>query len=122
LRTSALAAAIDGKFYMDARPVNSNLVDVVVTALPITNEQLQAGVLTVNIFVPKIPVSVNSIVNQVPDHLKLRTVASVASSVLSEHWSSSGYHFSIQQQLEGEDDEANVDVIMFRIDFFSINV
>lgn len=64
LNVDAVMSVITGSIYLMERPKNSQKSDVVLNALPITNEQLQRGVFNVNIHAPNLK---NIIIDGLPD-------------------------------------------------------
>lgn len=59
LNVSAVNNVITGEVYLDSRPDNSILEDVVINSLPVTGEQLQRAVVNVNIHVPNLQLTIN---------------------------------------------------------------
>lgn len=59
LNVSAVNNVITGEVYLDSRPDNSVLEDVVINSLPVTGEQLQRAVVNVNIHVPNLSLTIN---------------------------------------------------------------
>lgn len=123
LQGSTLKAAINGNVYKyEERPINSVKEDVVINALAIDNAQLQYGVLNVNVIVPDKEVQITEGVKQfVGQFSRLRQLAGIAATLLTDFWSGN-YHFDIQQQVNGFDEESKQHYVNFRIDYYSINV
>lgn len=120
LKNSSLKDAISGNVYKIKRPVNSNVEDVVINSLPITNEQLQRSVSNVNVFVPDIKVSSDA-VDKMPDFVRLGVLANLAVSSLTDGISGD-YIWDIQQQNVIEDDESDQHYVNIRIEFFISNI
>lgn len=121
---SALKTAITGGVYKRKRPMNSNLEDVVVSAITMVNLDLQEGFLNVNIHVPNLLVGTQfGQDNTQPDHARLKELSSIAASILKEVWSEDGQtHFEIQQQTVFEEEETNSHFTNIRLLFYSVNI
>lgn len=121
LKTSSLKNEISGKVYKRQRPVNSNLEDVVINSLPITNEQLQQCISNVNIFAPDIEIAVDGVVDKVADLVRLKELADLAVSDLTDSISGD-FTWDIQQQTLIKDDESSSHYVNIRIQFFVSNI
>ncbi len=122
LKTSSLKSSITGKVYEYQRPVNSNVEDVVINSLPITNDQLQEAIVNVNVFVPNLEVEeTGDISRQVPNITRLKTLAGLAVQNLTDGISGD-YTWDVQQQTLMEDDESKQHFINIRIQFFVSNI
>lgn len=88
---------INGDIYFLERPKNSVLEDIVINALPITNDQLQKGVFNVNIHIPNLEnVVINGEADETqPNIVKLMTVNKVVVELLADVVGES-FHFSAQ--------------------------
>jgi hypothetical protein len=119
LQASLLSSAISGKIYKHRRPLGSQQEDVVIGALPITGDQLQRGVLNVNLHVPGLKISTPVGQDLQPDNVRMKELAGIAVGVLTDVWKDD-YHFTVQQQTliaDGEDFYINI-----RINFFNVNL
>jgi hypothetical protein len=104
------------------RPTNSNKEDIEVNSLGVTNEQLQRGVINVNVFVPNKPVDVNGIQDtQQPDFVRLKELTDLAVATLKDV-NVGDYSFDIQQQNMIQDQDTSEYYSNIRIDFFYINL
>lgn len=117
---SSLKTAITGSICKLKRDADSNKEDVVINSLPFNNEQLQQGILNVNIHVPDVVVNVNNVQDKQPDFARLKTLADMAVEILDDNWAST-YNFSVQQQNVMHDPEAGSHYVNIRIEFFIIN-
>lgn len=118
----ALKNAINGQIYKYERPIDSVKEDVVINALPIDNEQLQYGILNLNIFVKDIQQTINGKVNWFLNEEKIQQLAEIAQGMFVNDLWIGQYSFTIQQIVPGDDEEANVGIANFRIEYRSINV
>jgi hypothetical protein len=121
VNASALKAAINGGVYKHKRVLNSTKEDVVINALPITAEQIQNGIVNVNIHVPNLKVQTAAGVDDQPNHTRLKALATIAVGVLEDTWADE-YNFDVQQQILIEDKEANDYYINIRLEFFNVNI
>jgi hypothetical protein len=121
LKNSSLKSAITGKVYKRQRPVNSNLEDVVINSLPITNEQLQQCVSNVNVFVPNEKITVGETVDSVANEARLKQLVALAVTVLTDGINGQ-FTWDIQQQTLIKDDESESHYINIRIQFFVSNI
>jgi len=120
LTGSPLKAAISGGVYKHIRPVNSNKEDVVINALPNVNGDLQQSLCNVNVFVPNKTQNLNGIQdNSQPDGERLRALADMAVTALSDQWGED-YNFDVQQSVLIRDDTSQSWYYNIRINFYSI--
>ena len=119
----------NGKLCKYQRPLNSLLEDVVINSLGLNREDVQEGVLNVNIYVPNIDYS------KIPDHPQkadktqpdtarltyLLNLANIALGEGEEIWEATGnYCFELQQDNLFED-ENNQHYLNLRVEFNSTN-
>lgn len=122
VNASALKTAINGGIYKHKRVLNSSKEDVVINALPITSEQIQNGIVNVNVHVPNHSVQLaDGVDNSQPNHTRLKALATIAVAVLKDTWADD-YNFDVQQQILIEDKEANDHYINIRLEFFNVNI
>lgn len=116
-----IESEIDGDIYR-VRPMNSKQSDIVVNALPIDNEQLQSGILNVNIHVPNLVVNVNSVQdNSQPDTEKMEAITEKVIAAIDEVWDAD-YSFHVQQQMVFEEPAFNEHYSNIRVEFNSENL
>jgi len=111
----------NGTLYKNQRLVNSQLEDVVINSLSINREDIQQGVLNVNIYVPNLKISkTGSTDNSQPNMARLKYLAHLLNTYfLGEVWAEdSSYVFNVQQDNIFEDTN-NQHYINFRIEFYS---
>lgn len=118
---SALKSAITGKMYKLLRLANSKKEDVVINCLPINNEQLSKTIANINIHVPDLTIEVDGIAQQVPDIVRLKSLAALAISILKDTWTST-LNYDVQQQVVIQDREAGDHYINIRLEFNIINL
>lgn len=98
IKGTPLASAITGSILKNRRIANSLKEDVVINSLAITNDQLQRGVLNVNIHVPNnsIPDGTGGFDNSYPNSDRLNYLTSLAVPLLKDVWGTD-YNFDIEQ-------------------------
>jgi hypothetical protein len=113
---------ITGSLYKNRRPINSDKEDIVVNSLPINHEEIQEGVLNINIYVPNLSLQINGVKdNSQADYARLKQLTAIASELLDEVWDQSGnWTFNIQQDNTFEDSN-NQHYQNLRIEFYSPN-
>ncbi|WP_256013110.1 hypothetical protein [Desertivirga xinjiangensis] len=114
----------NGDIYKQQRPLNSRKEDVVVNGLPLNRDDIQRGVLNVNIYVPNLRLTVNKVTdNSQPNLIRLKELADIFNGYfLNEVWDEHGdYCFKIQQDNIFED-EYNQHYVNFRVEFYSANI
>lgn len=124
LKNGDLVAEITGGLYKRQRVPASELEDVVIISLPINADQIQEGIVNINIHVPNIEVTANGVTNpDQPDTARLMELADLAKLELDDVYEpTTGYFFNIQQQQLFSDEEAKDHYINFRIVFNSLNL
>ncbi|KAA2241671.1 hypothetical protein F0L74_17490 [Chitinophaga agrisoli] len=108
LDNSPLKNAVTGGIYKNSRPLNSDKEDVVINSQPISAQQLQEGLVDVNIYVPA-------------DHARMQILAAIATSLLTEVWIDD-VCFSVQQQAVLEIPETHEPYISIRLLFYAVNL
>ena len=100
LKGSVLDTAITGQVMKHRRIANSTKEDVVINCLTLGNEQLQKGILNVNIHVPNLSVPTEQVGvrdNTYPNSVRLEELTNLAIPLLKDQWSSD-YDFDLDQQ------------------------
>jgi len=112
----------NGKLCKQERPLNSTLEDVVINSLGINREDVQEGVLNVNIFVPNLELPSNPNDKSQPNMARLLVLATLANEALGngeEVWEEFGnYCFNIQQDQIMQDTN-NQHYLNIRVEFYS---
>jgi hypothetical protein len=114
----------NGKLCKFQRPLDSELEDVVINSLALTKDDVQEGVLNVNVFVPNLKFETNTNDRSQPDTARIKYLARLANDSLGDGediWDENGkYCFRIQQDNVFEDENYQ-HYINFRIEFNLIN-
>jgi hypothetical protein len=114
----------NGKLCKFERPLNSALEDVVLNSLGLNREDVQEGVLNVNIFVPNLVLPSNPNDKGQPDTARLLYLSNLANTALGEGdeiWEATGqYCFNLQQENLFQD-ENNQHYLNLRVEFYSLN-
>jgi hypothetical protein len=121
LQAVSSLSTLSGKIYKYQRPVDSDLEDLVINCLPITNEQLQRAVANVNCYVPDTVVTVNGKENRVPNLTRLKAIAAIVMPALTD-WISGSFTCDVQQQLLVPDSESNFHYLNIRLQFYVSNI
>lgn len=123
LDESSLKPTITGQIYKNDRPVNSRLEDVVINSLPINNEQLQEGVINVNIFVSNQVHKINDVQDDTQaNHPRLKQLSALACGILKDVFLViSDCGFDIQQQNMLPDETAKEHFINIRLKYYGVN-
>lgn len=122
LTNSAIKNAISGDIYKYERPDNSDLEDVVINSITITNDDAQLGVANVNIHVPAIDVAIldkktrKYNPQRKPNLVRLQALASIAFSILKEKWGAD-YNYWVANQTIVNVPASNERFINFTINF-----
>ena len=116
------SARINGGLYKSQRPINSDKEDVVVNALPMNRNQVQEGLLNLNIYVPNQELTINGVTDlSQPNYTRIAALSAMISTLLNDVWEASAdYTFNIQQDTLFADDN-NQHYQNFRIEFYSPN-
>lgn len=127
LNTSTLKTAVQangGDIYKQGRPANDKKEAVVIVSLPLNNEQLQEGIVNVNIFVPNVVINVNEMQDDSqPNHPRLKQLATIAAGLLNDVFlSNSDCGFYMQQQSLIKDDQSKEHFINIRVNFYGPNL
>ena len=114
---------VSGGLYKLQRPIQSVKEDIVINALPLNREQLQEGLLNVNVYVPNLSLQLNGLTdNSQPNTARLTELTKIGSDVLNEiDGPGAEYSFILQQEVVFEDTN-NQHYINFRLEFYSINI
>ena len=116
-----ITSAINGEI-TKKRQINSDKEDVVIGSLPVTGEQIQQGIVNINIYVPNLTVKLNSIQdNSHPNHQRLKTLTALVIEAVDEKYYSD-YWFFVQQQSLFESETGNEHYSNIRLEFYSENI
>ena len=102
------------------RPINSTKEDVAVGTLPITFQQLQSGVVNVNLHVPNIKITQNGIENKrYPNRPRFKTLAPMVLSALHNKTTTNLYLTVVNSQLFVEEESSYMN---FRVEVKAKNL
>lgn len=111
---------ISGVISKNVRPTNSNKEDIVINSLTLNNQQLQRGIVNVNVHVPNLQISTSTgIDNEVPDHTRLSFITKLIVPLLKDIWSDN-WDIDIEQINLVREDKSSFNNI--RVTYQSINV
>lgn len=113
----------NGKLCKFERPLDSELEDVVINVIALGRDDVQEGVLNVNVFVPNLKFDDRKTDKAQPDTARLNYLLKLAIQALGEGeeiWELNGqYCFKIQQETVFPD-ENNQHYANIRVEFYSI--
>lgn len=122
INNSSLKAAITGKVYKHERPAGSVKEDIVINCLPINNVALQQTVVNVNIYVPRVTVTVNKVTSQLPDHTRFKALAALADEVFNDVFIvDADLGFDVQQHVLIQEQNGEY-YLNIRIETYNINL
>ena len=124
LKDKQIKTAVTGGLYKHKRPVNSAKEDVVIIPLTLDADQLQEGIMNVNIHVPNLVLGSGATQDKTqPDHARLKQLTTMAVEVLTDIWLDDGQvNFSVLQPLMFEDAEINQHYMNIRLSFGAVNL
>jgi hypothetical protein len=121
LQGSAFTEALKGSIYKIKRPVNATSEDAVINSLGMPGDQLQKGLINLNIHVPNQVLLINGKQDTTqPDYVRAQTLTTLAIQSVEEYYNDE-YWFVFQQQNIVESTDIEI-VVNIRINFFSINL
>jgi len=115
IKNSALNAEISGLVCKYKRPINSENEDIVINSLPVNKQDVQRGMLNVNIHVPDLQLPGTPIDRQ-PDTARLRTLTNMTIELLEEYYGAA-YLFEVDDDNVLPDENNHFSNI--RVSFFS---
>lgn len=109
-----------GQIYPDGkRPQNSTGEDVVINSLVLNEEQVQKGVLNVNVYAPNLNLDGDQ---SLPNGIRLKQFAALLRPGLKQFWAPDGsYNFYLLDHNQFEEPGLNQHYLNFRIRFNAIN-
>ena len=121
LRGSSLANSLSGGLYRGGmRPRDSRLEDIVVTFTTANGNQVQEGVVTINIFVPDIAIARDGILYQ--DSARCEAVETMAQDELDTWNGTTEYHFTLRNTIFTlHDDDIHESFVVIRLGFKCLN-
>lgn len=118
-KNDAIASIITGGIYKSPRPIAQDKEDIVIGSLPVTNEQLQKGIINVNVHVPNLKLTINVQDFSQPNYSRLNILTDMAIAAIDEKYFSD-YWFIVQQQSVFTEDVSSFSNI--RVEFYSENI
>lgn len=120
INTSPLKAFVNGKVYKNRRPAGSQLEDVVINAIVMDNRFLQDGAFNVNCYVPYKRVTIDNVVNFLPNEERSKAIADVAYPVFDNVFKEK-FNLTIERVEVIEVDEEKASYVNFRINLKAYN-
>ena len=118
LDVPAVKSSISGGVYPGKRPDGSRKEDVVVNCLPVTGDQLQRGIVNVNIHVPNLEITISGHPdNSQPDLKRIEEIYQVVEPII-ENGIKDNTDVSIQQAIlieEGNEHYLNIRLLTHTI-------
>jgi len=116
LKDSALNTELNGGLYKGERPQNSTLEDIVVSSMMVDNSDFQEGVANVNIYIPKMDLSIGGASQKMRDSKRISDVLILAVQALKENF---GTFYSLWTSKIQEFDEPQINQtrLSIRIEF-----
>lgn len=120
LDSSPVKAAISGKILKYNRTTDSNLEDIIINSLPVTNQKIQRGLINVNIHVPNLVLKIDGKEDRsTPNVPRLRTLSRLVLDLFQERWGASkDYLLEVERENifpDGSNHFSNI-----RISFYSL--
>ena len=109
---------ITGGVYKQPRPTSEDKEDIVIGSLPITFEQLQKGILNVNVHVPNLLLGINMQDSQ-PDYARISVLTGLVIKLLDNHYFGDSW-LAVQQQQTFVEDSSSYSNI--RVEIYSENI
>jgi len=86
LKVPKVTGIISGSLWQHQRPANSEREDIVVNSLALTGQQLQQGVVNVNIHVPNLKVNLDGAAdNTMPDLARMHAIEQVLYPLINDN-------------------------------------
>jgi hypothetical protein len=115
LNGSSLKSNINGVVCKTRRPAGSTNEDVVINSLFVDNEQLQSGIINVNLYIPNKAQKFGEIQdNSQPNFARLKELVTIAVELLDDVYVD-GFFINVQQQFGPLEDENNQHFINIRV-------
>ncbi len=113
--------SISGKVYKLRRPLNSKLEDIVINALPISDEIPQECIVNVNCYAPNIETKISGVSTLSPDTKRMKEVAELVAETL-EDVDAADYHYFISNQAVLQDESSDEHYTNFRVTFLFTDI
>lgn len=118
--TGVVKAVLSGDVYIDDRPENSILEDLVINCIALSSDQPQLCTANVNIHIQDVPITVQGKQQYLPNHLRIGAILSVLLPLI-EQVSEGDYHYSVANQNLLRMRDTNESVYNIRINFLILN-
>ncbi|MBF9252485.1 hypothetical protein I2I11_04195 [Pontibacter sp. 172403-2] len=119
LKVPEITGIISGSIWQHQRPANSRNEDVVINSLALTNQQLQQGVVNVNIHVPNLKLNLDGATdNTMPDLARMYEIEQAIYPILEACWKDS-FHTDIDEPGQPYQDGANW-YLNIRVNYYSL--
>jgi hypothetical protein len=112
-----IKTAISGGLYKLKRPESSVAEDCVINSLGMPGDQVQQGIINVNLHVPNLVLRID---NTQPDFKRMQQLAALAITELKEFYS--GFYWFLFQQQNMVESGTTESIVNIRIEFYSINL
>lgn len=124
LHVADVLGAITGNVYKMQRPLDSDLLDIVINCLPTNNLQVQTAVANVNIHVQNLSLgSAAGVDNTQANIPKLRALTNLVISKLNDKYPlGKPFWYDVQQQNVFAEPNINEHYSNVRVNFYSINI
>ncbi|WP_114752293.1 hypothetical protein [Pleomorphovibrio marinus] len=120
LNVPEVTGVITGRLTKNNRPFNSDKEDIVISDLALNNDQLQRGMLVVNIHVPNLVLAGPSGTDTTQaNHARLKALSKIIVPLLKDYWGLD-YNMDIEQINLLTEEKSSFQNI--RVEYFAINV
>lgn len=119
LNVEAITSQINGSIWQHQRPANSARTDIVVNSLALTNQQLQQGVVNVNVHVPNKSLTIRGVQDStMPDLATMKRLEGLIYPLLDARWLED-FHTDIDEPGQPFQ-EGNNWYLNIRVNYYSI--
>lgn len=124
---SSLKTAVtttSGEVFKGRKPINYQKEAVEIISLPINNEDIQEGIVNINIHVPNLLINQNNVQDpSQPNHPRLQELTNLALGILNDVFiPASDCGFEVMQQTLIQDEEGGAYYSNIRVRFYNINL
>ncbi|OLY92507.1 hypothetical protein SAMN05444008_102373 [Cnuella takakiae] len=121
VKASQLAQVVSGSVFKYQKPKGWAGEAVVINSLPVSAEQVQTGLININVFVPDLKLTIGAQGPELqPNTARLSELADMAVETLKS-WYQDGTDYSIEAQSLIKDDEGDNHYINFRVRVYALN-
>lgn len=120
LNVPEVTEAITGILTKNNRPFNSDKEDIVISDLALNNDQLQRGIIVVNIHVPNLVLAGSQGTDTTQaDHARLKALTEIVYPLLKDYWGLD-YNMDIEQINLLTEEKSSFQNI--RVEYYAINI